>query len=296
MRTLINVAAPLITFILMVSVGLDLSAGRLRQVWDRPGLIVAGLVGPVMLLPPLALGIVAVLQPSPVTTTGLLLVAACPIGGLSNAYSLLAGAATALSVTLTALSCIGAVVTIPVIAVVIETLHGQSLARGVPAAALATQLVLWLGLPVSLGMAWRRFRPAAAGRWQAALQRVGFLLLAALVVAVLAASRLGAGHLGEMGLIAALFIVGSFGLGWATGGLSGADGPARFTLATEFATRNMGVATLMAVTMLGRVDLATFAAVYLLTEVPLALAAIAWFRRAPGVRPGSPTGAPGHAG
>ena len=53
----------------------------------------------------------------------------------------------------------------------------------------------------------------------------------------------------------------------------------RFTLATEFATRNMAVATAIALTLAGRVEFAVFATTYFLTEIPLMLCAIVVYRR-----------------
>src|SRR5262249_37235500 len=70
---------------------------------------------PLVLLPPLAVGLVWLFAAPPDIAAGVLLVAACPIGGVSNGYSSLARASTALSVTLTGLSCLCASFTIPVI-------------------------------------------------------------------------------------------------------------------------------------------------------------------------------------
>ncbi len=47
----------------------------------------------------------------------------------------------------------------------------------------------------------------------------------------------------------------------------------------EFATRNVAIATAVAVTVLQRLDLAVFATTYFLTELPLALLAVFLFRR-----------------
>ena len=64
-----------------------------------------------------------------------------------------------------------------------------------------------------------------------------------------------------------------------TGAASDASSVDRFTLATEFATRNLAVATAVAVTPAGRVEFASFAATYFLTEIPLMLCAIGIYRR-----------------
>ena len=45
-----------------------------------------------------------------------------------------------------------------------------------------------------------------------------------------------------------------------------------------FAARNVGLATAIAITLLGRLEYAVFAAVYFLTEVPLLFGAIALYR------------------
>ena len=66
--------------------------------------------------------------------------------------------------------------------------------------------------------------------------------------------------------------------GWAVGAMVTTDPRDRFTLAAEFGTRNVAVATATAVTLLGRVEFALFATTYFLTEVPLMLGAILIFR------------------
>ncbi len=68
------------------------------------------------------------------------------------------------------------------------------------------------------------------------------------------------------------------GAGWITAAAVNADRGDRFTIAAEFGTRNVAVATAIAVTMLGRVEFARFATAYFLTELPLMLVAIAAFR------------------
>ena len=70
-------------------------------------------------------------------------------------------------------------------------------------------------------------------------------------------------------------------LGGFVGGVTGASRSDRFTLATEFATRNIAVAAAIAVTLADRVEFALFATTYFLTEAPLMLGANIVFRRWP---------------
>lgn len=282
MPQVLDIAIPVITFLLLTAVGLDLTRGDFSKMRRRPGLILAGVLAPLVFLPIVALGIVTVFEADPATRTGLLLIAACPIGGISNTYSYLARAATALSVMLTCLSCLLAVVTIPLIARVFEGALGEPLGFIAPAGPLAAQLAVMLAMPVGLGMWIRQRFPSAASDHRPLVQRVGFGALALLIVFIIWAEfRSFADSLGTAVPVSAAFVAISMGLGWATGRVLRANRQERFTLAVEFSTRNVAIATAIAVTLLGRVDLAVFATTYLLTEVPLMLAAIAAFRRGP---------------
>jgi len=289
MTTLLNVATPALTFLLLACVGTELTREDLREVWRRPIVTIAALVGPVVLLPPAALVMIALLNPPEHVTLGLLLLAACPIGGISNAYSMLARADTALSVTLTGLSCAAATVTIPAITFVLERSHGRPLGFAVPEKVLAVQLLGVLALPVAAGMALRWRAPALAMRWGRALRAVSFVLLAALVALVLATSVADWNEARDIAAVACAFISVSFALGWCTGRAVRAGPRARFTIAAEFATRNVGVATFIAVALLGRIEFAAFAALYMVVEVPLALLAVAVFLRWQPARREEPT-------
>src|SRR5215831_4971973 len=101
------------TFILLVAIGVDLTAPDFERVRRQPALVLTGLFAPLVLLPPMALVQARIFAAPPEVTAGVLLLAICPIGSISNLYSYLARASTALAVTLTGLSCLLASVTIP---------------------------------------------------------------------------------------------------------------------------------------------------------------------------------------
>jgi ACR3 family arsenite efflux pump ArsB len=104
-------------------------------------------------------------------------------------------------------------------------------------------------------------------------------MLALLLVTILTieADRVAA-MFREVVAFAAVFVAASFAAGWMTGSVVGANGADRFTLAAEFATRNVAIAATIAVTMLGRTEFALFGSVYFLTELPLMLSAVAAWR------------------
>ena len=280
MKTLIDVTVPLLTFILLAAVGLDLTSEHFARVRRRKVLLAAGLVAPLLLLPPIAVALVSLFQVAPHVADSLLLVAVCPIGGISNTYNYLARASPALSVTLTGLSCVLAGVTIPVVGRALEISLERSLQLTAPLPLLLTHLLLMLTLPVILGMWVRRRWADLARRYQSTVQRLAFVGVGmVLLLIILDNPRAFLGDLPTTVPLAAAFIVCSMIVGWGTASMFAADRRDRFTLAAEFGTRNLGVAMALAVTLLGRVEFARFAYTYFLIEVPLMFGAIALFRR-----------------
>ena len=280
MKTFLDLAVPAITFLLLLAVGLDLTPVDFARVRGQPRVLAVGLLGPVLLLPPLALLLVALSRPSPDLQAALLLVAACPIGGISNTYSYLARASTALSVTLTACSSLLAVVTIPVLAQVFGAASGHPMGFAVPFPLIFAQLLLMLALPVAVGMLVRFRRPALASRSQPYFRALGFGGVSVLILLIVASDSAMFVHgLRDTVPLAATFVAASFLAGWLSGTVSGGSPSDVFTLATEFATRNMAVATAIALTLAGRMEFALFATTYFLTEIPLMLCAIVVYRR-----------------
>jgi BASS family bile acid:Na+ symporter len=280
MQTFIAVVVPLLNWLLLTAVGMDLTAHDFARVRRQRGLVLAGLLVPPVVLPPIALGLVVLFDASPDIATGVLLIAACPIGGISNAYSYLARASTALSVTLTAGSCLLAVVTLPAVSYGLERLVGRPLEFMAPLPLLFAQLTLMLALPVALGMWFRARSPALAARCRPTLQRLSFIGLAMLIgIIILSDPEAFVGGLSTTIPLTAVFVALSLCVGWATAAPLSSDPRDRFTVAAEFGTRNIGVAMAIAVALLGRIEFARVATAYLLTELPMLLGAVAVFRR-----------------
>jgi BASS family bile acid:Na+ symporter len=278
-KTLVQFTIPALTFLLLAAVGLDLTAEDFARVRRQRAVVLSGLFAPLVVLPPLAVWLTSVFPVSPEVTAGVLLVAACPIGGISNTYSYLARASTALSVTLTSLSCLFAGVTIPLVGKALELASGHSLELVAPIPLLLAQLLLMLCVPVACGMWIRSRSPDLAERRRPLLQRLAFGGLALVLLLVIVDDPDAfAGGLSTTVPLAAVFVAMSMGAGWATAALLTRDRRDRFTIAAEFGTRNVAIATTIAVTILGRVEFARFATTYFLTELPLMLLAIALFR------------------
>ncbi len=98
---------------LMFGVALDLNVSNFRALLKTPRLPMIGLISQWALLPLLTLGLIFLFRPSPSIALGMLLIAACPGGNVSNFAVHLADANSALSVFMTTVSTLGAVVVTP---------------------------------------------------------------------------------------------------------------------------------------------------------------------------------------
>ncbi len=286
MKPVLDVAVPVVAFLVMTVVGLDLTRADLARVAARPRIVAAGLAAPLVLLPPLALLVLAAVPMPAEIGAGLLLLAVCPVGGISNAYNWLARAATALSVTLTAASCVAAVVTMPLLTRAFELALGRPLGYRAPVGPLAAQVLVLLVLPVALGMTLREKAPGLASRHERAFGRVAFAGLALLLGFVLVREwDRFVTNLAPTALASAVFVLFAMAAGGAVAMASGADRNERFTLSVEFATRNCAIAAAVAITLLGDTRFAVFATTYFFTEAALVGAAIALFRLRGAARP-----------
>jgi BASS family bile acid:Na+ symporter len=277
-RAAVGVATPLITFILLAAVGLAMEAREFRRVLARPRLLVLGLLVPPVVLPALALGLITLASPPPAIASGLLLVAICPVGGISTTFTYLARGATALSLVLTGASCLLAFASVPSLATVVAPFAVLPPLGPLPAGVLLVQLLVAVVLPVSLGMAVRRVRPDLAASWEPGLRKAAFGLLALLLaMIVLADVPAFLAALPTAVPLAAAFIAVSVLVGGGVAHVLGVGRRDRVALAIEFATRNVAVANMLALSG-GQLGFATFATTYFLTELPVMAAAVGMFR------------------
>jgi len=181
-------------------------------------------------------------------------------------------------VTLTATSCVLAIATIPALGAMVGRVAHTPPVGQLPTGLLLAQLLVTVALPVSLGMAVRHVRPTLADAHHAFLRRLAFGLLA-LLLALIVAADLPAFIDGLPVAVpfAASFIAGSFVVGGAVAHVLGGGVRDRVALAIEFATRNVAVANVLALSQ-GQLAFATFATTYFLTEVPMLAVAVAVFR------------------
>ena len=171
---------PILT-LLMFDLGLSLRVEDFGKVFRQPGPLAVALFGQIVLLPAIALGLASMFRLPPVFFIGLILIACCPGGSSSNVFSKLAGGDVALSVTLTAISSIITLFTIPVIMSWATDLVGESVGISLPVGNLIKQNLLLMLLPVVLGLILHYAWPDGAAKTDRILGRLAFPLLLLLI-------------------------------------------------------------------------------------------------------------------
>ena len=174
------IVLPILT-LLMFDLGLTLRLEDFGKVVRRPWPLAVAMFGQLVLLPLIALALAWAFGLTPVFFIGLVLIACCPGGSSSNVFSKLAGGDVALSVTLTALSSVITLFTIPVIMSWATRLVGESVGITLPIGNLIKQNLLLMLLPVVAGIAIHYRWPQAASRTDRVLGRLAFPLLLVLI-------------------------------------------------------------------------------------------------------------------
>lgn len=172
--------------IIMFGIALDIKLDDFRKVFLSPKATLVGLLLQFLLLPAATFVLVLIIQPSPSIALGMMLVAACPGGNISNFMSHLAKANTALSVSLTSIGTILAIIMTPLNLQVwasfypptASILHEVSLN---PWEVFKTIAVL-IGIPLVLGMSVRQKYPKIALMLSKRVKPFSILIFAAFVV------------------------------------------------------------------------------------------------------------------
>ena len=191
----VSALLPLGLAVIMGSLGLSLTTADFRRVFTAPRGVAIGLANLLVLSPLLAFACAEVFNLDPVLAVGLVLLGASPGGVLANLLTHLARGETALSVTMSAVSSVCAVVVIPTyLGLAINHFGATSLDESVNMAGTVARVFGITIIPLSIGMAIRARRPEKA---QAIEPRLKAASLTAFVVIIAGAIATEWDHLTE---------------------------------------------------------------------------------------------------
>ncbi len=149
--------------VIMFGIALDLKFDQFKRVFAKPKSLILGVISQFLLLPSLTFLLVLLIKPTPAIAFGMILVACCPGGNISNFMSHNAKANTALSISLTAIATSAALFMTPLNFKIWGNLYTKShpLARAIEIDAweMFQTVFILLGIPLILGILFARYFP-----------------------------------------------------------------------------------------------------------------------------------------
>lgn len=266
MPDIIGTLLPLALAFIMFAVGVTLVPADFTRLVREPRAVVAGLIGQLVLLPVFAWGLAVAWQLPPEMAVGLVILGACPGGASSALITHLARGTAALSVTLTAITSVVALASMPIVVqLALRVFLGDQDAIELSIVRLVRGVFVITTVPVAAGMLLRAWRPALVDRWQAALGRVATTLFVLIVIATFVSQRDALlANLSSVGPAAACLNVAVMLSGIALGFAFRLDRRDAIAIASECGLQNAALGIFVATSILGTASLAVPSVVYAL--------------------------------
>ncbi len=176
----------------MFGIALELTVDDFRRLLIEPKAIAVGLTAQVVLLPAVTFLLIYLINPTTSVALGMLLVASCPGGNLSNLYAVLAKGNGALSVSLTAMSTLLSVITTPLNFSFWAELYGQSHIGAQEINLSVEQMLITLSgvvfIPLVLGIATHHYFVRFSQRILLPIRVFSIIILMVFIVSALAAN------------------------------------------------------------------------------------------------------------
>jgi len=240
---LTTVLLPAAIAVIMCSLGLELTRADFRRVVVAPRGVAIGMINLAILSPLLAFTMAELFALPPELAVGLVLLGASPGGMMANMLTHLSRGDTALSVTMTAISSVAAVVTVPVF-LSLATNHfgaeqvGDPSMLGVVARVFAITII-----PVAIGMELRRRRPEQVERAHPYVKRISLTLFALVVVgAIISENDTVREHLAEVAAAALALNIAAMALSFTISRLAGLKRGQVTAIALELGIHNSALA------------------------------------------------------
>ncbi len=171
---------------IMFGVALEIDVANFRKILRHPKSAIIGFFSQFLILPALTFLLILLIQPTPSVALGMLLVASCPGGNISNFISHLARGNTALSVTLTGFATIGSIFLTPFNFAFWGGLYEKASKLIMPIEIdpwhMLQTVVILLGIPMVLGVLFARNFPRTTARITRPIKILSIFIFAGFVV------------------------------------------------------------------------------------------------------------------
>ena len=240
------IALGVVLGLIMFGIALDTRIEDFRAVLKAPRAFAIALVAQLVLLPAATFGLTLLLQVGPSIALGMILVACCPPGNISQMLTYRSRGNVALSVSMTAVTNVVYIVMLPVnlslwggwhpaASAILESvsLNGRQM---------LLEIVLIIGLPFTVGLATTNRWPEFAKKVHPTVKWVSLFALLAFIIATLAGNfQFFIGYVGVVLLAVFLHDAVALGLGYASARLGGLALYEAKAVTFEVGIRNAGL-------------------------------------------------------
>ena len=275
---------------ILFGVALDTSIDDFRAAIRKPIAMAVAIAGQFILLPAITFALTLILDVRGSVALGMILVACCPPGNVSNILTHRAKGDVALSVSMTAVSNVLAIFLMPINFALWGGWHptGDNFLEDIDVTPwdMLSEVVLVIGIPFALGLTvaklWPRFA-AAAHPW---VSRIAFVGLAAIIVIGVAKNwDIFTDYIGIVLLAVFLHDALALALGYGIARASGLADYSRRAMTFEVGIRNAGLGLLIVFEFFnGLGGMALVAAWWGIWDIIAGLALATWWARRPAAR------------
>ena len=144
--------APICLALIMLGLGLGLSVKDFTRILRTPKDFFVGFFSQLVILPIVALGVALILDLPTTIAIGLMIIAAAPGGVTSNVLTKFANGDVALSISLTAVTSLLSIISVPFIVINSANFFGVSITADISMTGIAMKMALVVTVPVIIGM------------------------------------------------------------------------------------------------------------------------------------------------
>ena len=181
---------------IMFGIALELKVERFKHVMQFPKATLVGVASQFIAMPLLTLLLVLIINPTPGVALGMILVAACPGGNVSNFMTANARGNTELSVSLTAVADLSSIIMTPLNFAFWGGIYANFYTKAsnliipveIDAFEMIKTMILLLGIPLAIGMAFSSYFPQITKKIIKPIKILSLVIFAGYVAVALASN------------------------------------------------------------------------------------------------------------
>lgn len=249
---LTSVILPAALALIMFGMGLSLKVADFKRVIKFPKAVFLGIFNQMILLPLIAYGLIILFGLEAGLAVGIMVIAACPGGTTSNIITHVSRGDTALSVTLTAISTVATIFTIPIIVnFAINEFIGVDSTVELPLMQTFGALIIITVIPVSIGMLVNHFKHSFAVKADKPVRIFSIVIFVVLVLGIILKNKDHVfDYFREAGLVALVLNLITMGVGFWLSKLFQLNRSQSVTIAIESGIQNGTLALLITLTLI----------------------------------------------